>query len=240
MPNDANRDRAIAIGPMVGRLLVAHFCLVASPASAIDRGAGPAPADDARASQPFRVPETGKVELWRLPVGRLVVLTDSPRKTAWTFPMGGNGRSLVREVRDPQGNGRDGLAVYGYREWRDVEGPVRDALIEFPLTLPKRSPLQLRTVMAFSNPFGQGGSKPLAEPVTWRVHVRLAGRPVGESLPIHFAWHSRVTAWQEAIVDLSDYAGQTIWLQLAIPPTRGRNQVYWVEPTLLAGHFKGR
>ncbi|HUT95057.1 MAG TPA: hypothetical protein VMY37_36720 [Thermoguttaceae bacterium] len=262
MPSDANRGVTARKMPLLGYVLLAYgLCAsggvaraqgavpASAPAEKSDRAprvespkasaptpvehTGRAAGEDA-STTPFPVPKGGSIPL--LPLGRLVVFTNDAEKQAWTFATGLPSRSFVEQVRDPQGARHDAVSVYCYRAWDVVDGDVRGALVEFPLRLPPQSPVQLRAAMAFFNPFGQAGDKPLAEPVAWRVRVRPFDTPSGELGPILFAWNARGTVWQEAIVDLSDFAGQSIWLQLAVPPVRGNSHVFWVEPTLIAGN----
>jgi len=194
-----------------------------TPARRTDGGAAP--------PKPFAVPDAGSIPL--LPLGRVVTLTKDPQKPAWTFSTEPPSGSFVEPVRDPQGARHDAVSVYCYRAWVSMDHDVRGAMIEFPLRLPQ-CPVQLRVAMAFFNPFGEAGDKRLAKPVAWRVRVRPFDTPFGELGPMIFEWHAHGSAWQEAIVDLSDFAGQAIWLQLATPATRGHNDAYWVEPTLVA------
>ena len=192
--------------------------------------------DETASCKPHPVPKNGTLALWRLPYQRLVVLTDDPQRpvvalsTASVQP-----RSFVERISDGQGNRRDALAVHGFRPWQVVPGSPRTVLVEFPLQLPDAPPVQFRAALAFLNPFGRGADQSLSKPVVWRARVRPYEGPVGELGPILFEWHSNQTAWQEVVVDLGDFAGRAIWLQLDNPPDRGKSHLYWVEPTLTCG-----
>jgi len=169
--------------------------------------------------------------LWNSPQQQLVVLTGSdsaqPRVFTTRPP---ESRSFLRTIAGPRGGPHQAVAVYCYRAWDIVSEPAHTALGEYPLQLPPNSSAQLRVTLAFENPWGK--DEQLAGDVNWFVRVRPGDSPAGELGQIVFHAHSQRSIWQPAIVDLSDFAGQRIWLQLVVPPDRGANRVYWVEPVL--------
>ena len=198
-------------------------------------------ADQAAPASPFPVPRAGKVALWRLPLQKLVVHSqkEDAVKPVWVFESGPpERRSFVRQVADKQGALHDAVAVFSFRSWRVFSGRVQTALVEFPLRLPEGAPVQLRAVMAFSDASGEGERQ--SGPVAWRVRVLPFEAPPEELGQLIFEWESDAAAWQEVIVDLSDWAGRAIWLQLVVLPRRGARHAYWVEPTLIAGHLGDR
>ncbi len=182
--------------------------------------------------KPFNVPAVGELALWRLPVHRSVVAVFG--EAAKTMPVGWQGSeershgavSFRAETLD--GQTRSVVAIHP--PWYD--GLVGTLLVEFPLQLPKTTPLGLRFANAMTPPGESDG-------VTFRVRVLPLHAPQGELGPIAFERHVDAKTWQEAEADLSPFAGQSVRLQLESHPgpknNTGWDQSYWAEPTLVAG-----
>lgn len=230
----ADRKAAAPRVPLGSCLLLAHALCV----SAVGGEPGDA-AGAAAAGRPFVVPNSGATPLWRLPFQRLVIVghdTPWPPKQVRVFTTAPpRPRSFVTQVHDKHGVSHDALAVYCFRSWNVVDRPVRTAWIEFPLQLPQEPPTQLRAVLHFAKPSTKGDDKRPNGRATWRVRVRPAQGIAGEVGRLVFEWGNGATTWQEIIVDLSDFAGQAIWLQLAVPAQKWDTRVYWVAPRIIAG-----
>jgi hypothetical protein len=88
----------------------------------------------------------------------------------------------------------------------------------------------LRVVLAWDQPAEEGEQR--SDVKHGLVRVRLDDAPAGTLGAILFHEHSRLSLWQPVVVDLSDFAGRRIWLQLVVPPGRGADRVLWVEPAV--------
>lgn len=182
--------------------------------------------------KPLEVPPAGQLGLWLVPVHRAVVQVFGQKPQ--TMPIGWQGSETqsraTLQIRSETLGGRAREVIAVHPPW--YEGRVGTMLVEFPLQLPKTTPLRLRFANAVT-PSGEGDG------VTFRVRVLAGNAPPGKFGRVVFERHTAAKTWQAAEVDLSQLAGQTVRLQLQSHPgpknNTGWDQSYWAEPTLLAG-----
>lgn len=181
---------------------------------------------------PLKLAPSGQVALWQLPVHRTVfeVFGEKPQ----TAPVGWQGTDrrtgasvhVSRQTLD----GQTRIAVGMHPPWQD--GRAGTLAIEFPLDLPKTTPLRL-TFAQGQVPEGQ------SDGVTFRVRVLPLDAPEGQWGEVVFERHAVAKRWLPGEADLSRWAGQTVRLQLESHPGPKRNtgwdMSYWAEPTLVAG-----
>jgi hypothetical protein len=182
--------------------------------------------------KPLKVPPDAQLGLWLVPIERSVVQVFDEKPQ--TMPVGWQGSeprskaSLQFRSETLGGQAREVIAIHP--PWD--EGHVGTMLVEFPLQLPKDTPLRLRFANAVT-PTGEGDG------VTFRVRVLPLEAPPGEFGQVVFERHTAAKTWQDAEADLSRFAGQAVRLQLESHPgpknNTGWDQSYWAEPTLLAG-----
>lgn len=182
--------------------------------------------------KPVQMPEVGQLALWRVPIHRAVVAIfgEEPQ----TMPVGWQGSaprsrgSLSIRSQTLDGKARTVVAIHP--PW--YEGLVGTMLAEFPIALPESTPLRLGFGNAVT-PTGEGDG------VTFRVRVLPLDAADGEFGKVVFQRHTDAATWQDAEVDLSDFAGRTVRVQLESHPgpknNTGWDQSYWAEPTLVAG-----
>ncbi len=182
--------------------------------------------------KPFKVPQGGQLALWQLPVRRALLQVFG--KPVQVMPIGWeNGeaptRAIVR-IEEPTLAGQHRPAIGMHPPW--FEGQVGTIACEFPLQLPSDKPIWLRLAGAMS----AGGN---SDGVTFRVRVAAADAPDGAWGEVLWERHVAEKTWQNAEVDLSRYAGQTIRLQLESHPgpknDTGWDHCYWAEPTIYCG-----
>ena len=183
--------------------------------------------------QPLVLGRDRSLALLQMPVYRAVVhVSGRPPKT---MPVGWSGTeqpsrtSVQPRIDDPVGeSSRPALAVHP--PWSG--GQVGTACLEYPLAIPEETSVQLRFASAVTNS-GDGDG------VTFRVRVAEWDAADGTLGEIVFERHSAAKAWQEADVELSQWAGRTIRLQLESDPGPDNNtsfdQSYWRDPTLVIG-----
>jgi len=161
--------------------------------------------------RPISLPATGEMGLWMLPVRRSIVVVQN--ESPLTMPVGWQGA-------EPRTGGTTAVATQALGgEQRDIilmhppwyEGRVGTIATEFPLQLPKTQPLRFQFANAVA-PEGQGDG------VTFRVRVAPFDSPAGTLGQIVFDRHTAAKTWQTAEVDLSQFAGQAIRLQLESHP----------------------
>jgi len=182
--------------------------------------------------RPLTVPAAGELGLWRVPVRRAVVQVfgEKPQTmpVGWQGTEAGSKASLAIRSETLSGTAREVIAVHP--PW--AEGNVGTMLVEFPLMLPKTTPLRLR----FANAMTPTGH---SDGVTFRVRVLPFDDKQNEFGKVVFERHTAAKTWQEAEADLSRFAGQGVRLQFESHPgpkhDTGWDQSYWAEPTLVAG-----
>ena len=121
-----------------------------------------------------------------------------------------------------RGDMRPALAVHP--PWRPKGGT---AFLEYCIKLPEVCPL----ILTFANAIRDNGEKePASDGVTFRVWADT------DKL---YEKHIEAKAWQEGLVDLSDYAGREIRLRLESHPGPNRDTTcdtsYWARPVIVAG-----
>jgi len=181
--------------------------------------------------QPFKMPSSGQLALWQLPVHRTVLEVFGEKPT--TLPVGWQGTeertgaSLHANRQSLAGEGRSALAIHP--PWR---GRAGTQAVEFPLELPSATPLRLRFFQG-QTPDGQ------SDGVTFRVRVLPWDAPEGQWGKVVFERHAVAKEWLSGEADLGPFAGQKVRLQLESHPGPERNtgwdQSFWGEPTLVAG-----
>lgn len=182
--------------------------------------------------KPVRVPTAAELALWLVPVQRSVVrIFGEPPQTMPVGWQGSESRSKGSCYVGSQtlaGQARDVIGIHP--PW--YEGQVGTMLVEFPLELPRSTPLRLRFANAVT-PTGQGDG------VTFRVRALPLDAPPGKFGKVLFERHTDAKTFHAAETDLSEFAGQTVRLQLESHPgpdnNTGWDQSYWAEPTLVAG-----
>lgn len=174
-----------------------------------------------------------KLDLWQLPRRRALVCEFNQPPRIVPFP----GSSITDPLSHAttsvgqwnlQGTTRAGLTAHP--PWFD--GHVGTIAIEFPLALPADTPAKL----TFANAMAAGGQ---SDGVTFRVRVADWSAPEGELGEIVFERHSAAKSWLEGMVDLSQFAGRSIRLQLESHPgpknNTGWDSSFWGTPAVTVG-----
>lgn len=182
--------------------------------------------------KPLSMPNPGQLALWSVPVRRSIVrVFNQPPlviPVGWQGSEPRSGASLQVGPQTAAGQTRDSISMHP--PWMD--GRVGTELVEFPVILPKASPLALQ----FANAMQPTGH---SDGVTFRVRVLPFGAAPGELGEVAFQRHTVEKAWQPGRAELARWAGQTVRLQLESHPgpknDTGWDQSYWAEPTLVAG-----
>ena len=182
--------------------------------------------------KPIRVPEAGQLGLWHVPVHRSILqVFGEGAKTmpiGWqgTDPRTGGSAQIVQKTLG--GQTREAFTIHP--PWH--RGLVGTLLREYPLQLPKSTPVRLQFAAAV-RPEGEGDG------VTFRVRVLPLDGPEGKFGRVVFEQHIDARRWKDVEVDLSDLAGQAVRLQLESHPgpknDTGWDQSFWAEPTLVTG-----
>lgn len=137
--------------------------------------------------------------------------------------------------------GQPAVAEDGTREAISIHPPWYGGLsgtawIEFPVTLPDEKPIRLRFANAMRT---TASNEPPSDGVTFRVRVDIGADAPGTPGRIVFERHIDSKAWVPGEADLSEYAGQTIRLQLESHPGPKHDLTcdlsYWGDPLLEAG-----
>ena len=182
--------------------------------------------------KPFTLPDGGQLALWQLPVRRAVLQVFG--KPPQVMPLGWHsGEEPTRAfvgIEEPVLGGQQRPAIGMHPPWFDHQ--VGTIYCEFPLQLPAGKPIRLR----FANAISADGK---GDGVTFRVRVASIDSPEGTFGDVLFQRHTAEKTWQPAEVDLSQYAGKTIRLQLESHPgpknDTGWDHCYWAEPTIYCG-----
>lgn len=209
-----------------GRSLVAHPILI------LETKLAPKPPAAASLEwKPFAMVATGQLALWQLPVHRTVleVFGKQPEvmPVGWQGSEAHSGASMHLNRQTLDGAVRSAVSIHP--PWKSGAGTLA---IEYPLVLPKATPLRLV--------FAQGQvPEGKSDGLTFRVRVAPWDAPAGAWGKIVFERHAVAKQWLAGEADLSAYAGQTVRLQLESHPGPGKNvnwdHSYWAEPTLVAG-----
>lgn len=181
---------------------------------------------------PLAMPPGGQMALEEIPIYRAVMQVfgqpPEPMPPGWRGSHSVHRGSVDVGSRTLGGIAKKGLVIHP--PW--FEGKVGTALVEFPVTLPKVRPIQLR----FSLGMQEEGQ---SDGVTFRVRVARHDAPAGEFGAVVFERHTATKVWEEHEVDLSHFAGETIRLQLESHPgpknNTGWDSSFWAEPTLVVG-----
>ena len=182
--------------------------------------------------EPVAVAANSELGLWRMGTHRSVVAPNGEEPK--TKPVGWQGSdeesrgNMAIRSQDLEGVARSCIAIHP--PWS--QGHVGTQWIEYPLTLPKSTPIRLQ----FANGMTPTGS---GDGVTFRVRVAGIDAPEGTPGEVVFERHSNAKSWTDGEADLGAYAGKTIRLQLESHPGPKNNtsfdQSYWAEPLLIAG-----
>ena len=206
---------ALAEFDFEGRHWVAHPIMIVSTTQAnVPRA--PLPVE----WKPVTVPANGALGIWREPVRleRCVVSGESPQSGATgseAFEFHPNIQFSARLDH------REAIAVtLGPRPPSQRER-VDACMVEYPLALPQSQPLALR--------FGASASSG----ALFRVRAVRFDAPPGEQGTVLREIRINSPTPKEADVDLADYAGQNVRLQLESAGEAG--EACWVEPTIVAG-----
>ncbi len=127
-------------------------------------------------------------------------------------------------------DGDERWAFFMHPPWKD--GLVGTTLLEFPLALPEGMPILLRFAVGLS-PDTRGDG------ITFRVRVVPFDAPDGKLGEIVYEYHTDAKTWREAEVDLSQYGGRAVRLQLETHPGPENDTAWdhgnWGEPILIVG-----
>jgi len=183
--------------------------------------------------KPFAVAANRELALWRLPAFRAVVqVFGQPPKTlpiGWRGSEPATGATAVYESAQRLGDDTHESLVM-HPPW--IDGKVGAIFVEFPLRLPKAEPLQLR----FANGMGSDGK---GDGAIFRVRVLPFDAPEGKQGEVVFERYCDAATWHGDEVDLGQFAGQDIRLQLESHPGPKNDTncdcSVWAEPTLVAG-----
>ncbi len=182
--------------------------------------------------RPADVPEPGALALWQLPAwrGAYQVFGDKPHvmPIAWQGGDERTGTSVQITAESLDGQRRSAVSIHP--PWRG--GKAGTAAIEFPLRLPKTTPLKLTFALG-QTADGQ------SDGLTFRVGAVPFDSPAGELGTVLFEKTTVAKSWQPCEVDLSKLAGQAVVLQLESHPgpknNTGWDRSFWAEPTLRCG-----
>lgn len=182
--------------------------------------------------EPFAMAANSELALWRVETHRSVVAPDG--KEPKTMPVGWQGSEEESHGSTTLGSetleGASKSCISIHPPW--AQGNVGTQWIEYPITLPKTTPIRLQ----FANAMQLTGE---SDGVTFRVRVAAIDAPEGAPGEVVFERHTTAKTWTEAEADLSAYAGKTIRLQLESHPgpnnNTGWDRSYWAEPLLIAG-----
>ncbi|MCR4412385.1 MAG: hypothetical protein NUV77_08175, partial [Thermoguttaceae bacterium] len=210
-----------------GETLVAHPILVLE--TKLPRAPRP---PQPVAWKPVRMAEHGELALWRIGAARAVVAVfkEPPRTlpAGWQGSDSRTGGTMHVERFALGGQGRDVVRIHP--PWQN--GLVGTLLAEYPVQLPKTTPIKLSFANAMT-PEGQ------SDGVTFRVRVARLDAPEGEFGKVVFERHTAAKTWQEGQADLSEFAGQAVRIQLESHPgpknNTGWDSCFWAEPVLSAG-----
>lgn len=183
--------------------------------------------------QAFPVAGESELALWQIPTHRAVVrvFEQEPETmpVGWTGSHPRNSGSLGRETATMDGVSKPALRIHP--PWRD--GQVGELTVEYPLELPETGDIVLR----FANAVPQADQ---SDGVTFRVSAVPFDAPAGTVGDPLFERHVDAATWKNAEVDLSQFAGEAIRLQLTSHPgpddNTGWDQSCWGEVVLTAGH----
>ena len=182
--------------------------------------------------EPVAMAADSELALWRMETHRSVVAPNGEEPK--TMPVGWQGSdeesrgNMGIRPQDLEGVSKSCIAIHP--PW--WQGHVGTQWIEFPLTLPKSTPIRLQ----FANGVSPTGS---GDGVTFRVRAAEISAPEGTPGKVVFERHTDAKSWTDGEADLSAYGGKTIRLQLESHPGPKNNtsfdQSYWAEPLLIAG-----
>jgi len=182
--------------------------------------------------KPFPVSANGSLALWRLPIHREHVKVEQiagpgtqPGTVYETQP------TVNFQAHETHGREMEAIRMTLGPRTPSLRESVSAAATEFPLQLPATGPIQLR----FS-PIASGAAAGSAARV--RVTTNSSTPASEQAGTIVFETKPELNAWNEAHVDLTQFAGQTVRLQFeaeAANATRA-GSVSWGEPVLLTGN----
>jgi hypothetical protein len=206
---------ALAEFEFEGRRLVAHPIMILTTTQP-NAPRAPLPVE----WRPVPAPANGALGLWREPVRRerSIVSAEAAQSGATereTFELRANIQFSARVER------REAIAMTLGPRPPSLRERVEASVVEYPLALPKSQPLVLR--------FGAAAS----DGALFRVRALPFDAPAGQDGAVLFERQVTTRTPEEAEVDLSRYAGQTVRLQLESAGHAG--QAWWAEPTLVAG-----
>ena len=186
--------------------------------------------------KPVAVPGKGGMALWRLPVHRdkAEIAEGLPAvvRTPETHVIGDN---VDYGVRVQRGTSRECVSMGLGMKAPSFSTRVDKVIAEYPLELPKTHSIQLRFAIAVRDPNPKGGPAS-PEDVTFRVRALPFDAPPDSSGRVVFERRTDAKVWQDAVADLSPFAGQRIRLQLeagSLPESRAGRQADWAEPTVV-------
>ncbi len=179
--------------------------------------------------------------LWRAPVRRVVikVFGREPQlmPVGWTGSEPASRASIQLLGHVSRGEVHEAISIHP--PW--YRGQAGTALVEVPVKLPAVKPIRLRLAMAIRDHDVKRGEPP-SDGVTFRVRIAAADAPAGTFGTVVFARHTAAKRWEPAVVDLSEYAGRAIRVQLESHPGPKRDttcdQSFWAEPIIEVGEVQ--
>ncbi len=196
----------------------------------------PRPDVPSGAWKPVIVGSDSELFLLRLPCCRtLIQVFGEPVETRAVGWHGADGRtraSIEPFVMASRPDGREAIGIHP--PW--YQGLAGTALIEYPLQLPAGQSIHLRFANAIRDTVPP---EPSSDGVTFRVRVAAFDTLDGTLGDVVYERHTDAKVWQEADVDLSNFEGKTVRLQLESHPGPRNDltcdQSYWALPTIIAG-----
>ena len=186
--------------------------------------------------QPLNVQPNSALSLLRVPVFRTViqVFGEQPQTLApgWNGSDGRTRANVYPDSRMARPDARDSLGIHP--PWyQALAGTI---LVEYPLHLPESLPIHFQFANAIRD---SASTESASDGVTFRVRVAPLDAPDGTFGDVLFEKHTDAKSWQDADVDLSRYAGNSIRLQIESHPGPKNDTTcdasYWADLVVTAG-----
>lgn len=159
--------------------------------------------------------------------------TPRPLPVAWRGVDGATRTSLDPAVAAGQPDPRRCFAIHP--PW--FGGQAGSVWFDYRIQLPETGPIVLRFANAIRTTYPP---EPPSDGVTFRVRTTALDAPEGTLGEILFERHTDARIWQDAEIDLSRFAGQSIVLQFETHPGPNNNTTcdgaYWASPLIVAGN----
>lgn len=177
---------------------------------------------------PQAIPRNGAFALWRLPVHHQQFMSGEALPFGvWPEPTSTVTEPIEFDVRTRRGAEKETLMVHLGVVPPSNRHEVKMAEVEYPLALPTVQPLQFDFSVAVADSLAVAGA-------TFRIRVLPFEAPTAGGGRVIWERNVHATQWERAEIDLSQFAGQKVRLQLE---TEGdaTGEAFWAEPSLVAG-----